>query len=38
MQEKRKDAGKGALIISGAHNQDKFFSNGEVLKGRYTAR
>jgi len=28
MQDKQKDAGKGALILSGAHNQDKFFSNG----------
>jgi len=28
MHNKQKDAGKGALILSGAHNQDKFFSNG----------
>jgi len=28
MQDKQKNAGKGALILSGAHNQDKFFSNG----------
>lgn len=29
---KDKDGGKGALIIIGKQDQDKFFSNGELLK------
>ena len=28
--DKKEEAGKGALIISGALNQQKFFSNGNV--------
>lgn len=31
-KDKKESAGKGALIISGAHNQEKFFSNGTYAK------
>jgi hypothetical protein len=35
IQKKQEDAGAGALVISGAHNQDKFFSNGtfQIVRG-----